>query len=171
MTITMIPTAAPVTVPVADAPGLFKGRWEHGNRQTYKNGCHCEACTAADRDYQQERRDAAAPINARITVTLADTPPPGDWTGRGACARPENKHVNFFPARGEDTKPAKAVCGLCPVRAACREYGLSMPQTLNGIWGGLSGRERRAEQRARRLAAQHELQQQQQPPATKERAA
>lgn len=147
-------TATIVPVEVADAD-LFKGKYEHGTRPCYRAGCPCDACLAADRDYQQQRREARAPLNARISVTLSDTPPPGEWVELGACKRPEAQGVNFFPGRGDDTKAAKAVCAMCPVRRPCRDYGLSMPQNLNGIWGGLSGRERRAERKAQLEAQRH----------------
>ena len=46
----------------------------------------------------------------------------------------------YFPVRGEPTKDARAVCATCPVRPECREAGMKEQQ---GLWGGLSARERR----------------------------
>ncbi len=57
----------------------------------------------------------------------------------------------FFPERGASTKEAKAVCGGCTVRDECREYAIEN-HVKDGIWGGLSGRERRALVRRRSLA-------------------
>jgi WhiB family redox-sensing transcriptional regulator len=50
----------------------------------------------------------------------------------------------FFPERGEDVEPAKAVCGRCAVTAECLAYALADPDAfVFGIWGGTSGNERR----------------------------
>ncbi len=64
------------------------------------------------------------------------------WHADGACRRPEHSGVNFFPQRGEDARPAKAVCAACPVRTDCLDQALSTGEK-HGIWGGLSERERR----------------------------
>jgi WhiB family redox-sensing transcriptional regulator len=48
----------------------------------------------------------------------------------------------FFPACGDATAPAKAICAMCPVRAECLDYALTNGERF-GIWGGLSERERR----------------------------
>ena len=56
----------------------------------------------------------------------------------------------FFPARGdiEGAEAAKAVCAGCVVRAECLEFAIATSER-DGIWGGLSGRERRQLKRAR----------------------
>jgi len=53
----------------------------------------------------------------------------------------------FFPvgSAGEsvdETEKAKAVCGGCPVRAACLAFALVTRQEF-GVWGGLDEHERR----------------------------
>jgi WhiB family redox-sensing transcriptional regulator len=48
----------------------------------------------------------------------------------------------FFPPRGGDTREAKQVCAVCPVRVECLDYALELGEKF-GIWGGLSERERR----------------------------
>ena len=60
--------------------------------------------------------------------------------------------VDFFPARGESAREAKAVCAGCPVRQHCLEYAMRWDQ-LCGVWGGLSERERRQLRRERKGAA------------------
>ena len=57
----------------------------------------------------------------------------------------------FFPERGASTREAKSVCGSCEVRLECLEYALVNGEKF-GIWGGLSGRERRRLRRQRALA-------------------
>lgn len=56
----------------------------------------------------------------------------------------------FFPLRGEDIGRAKAVCWGCAVREECLEYALDNNEE-QGIWGGLSGKERKRLRRQRNL--------------------
>jgi WhiB family redox-sensing transcriptional regulator len=71
---------------------------------------------------------------------LLDAPP---WMADALCAEPAYPTSMFFPERGEPTEPAKAVCARCLVRQECLAYALAAGIPL-GIWGGTSGRERRA---------------------------
>ncbi len=48
----------------------------------------------------------------------------------------------FFPERGADVRPARAVCATCTVVSECRQAGIDGRE--HGIWGGTSARERRA---------------------------
>jgi WhiB family redox-sensing transcriptional regulator len=75
-----------------------------------------------------------------------------DWRRDAACAG--IRAINFFPERGESAAGAKAICAMCPVRPPCLEFALRINVSA-GIWGGLSGRERRQLARARRLHSQH----------------
>ena len=59
--------------------------------------------------------------------------------------------VDFFPARGESVREAKAVCAQCPVRRECLEFALRL-KVAHGVWGGLSERERRTLRRDRHRA-------------------
>jgi WhiB family redox-sensing transcriptional regulator len=47
----------------------------------------------------------------------------------------------FFPVRGEDTRPIKAICAECIVRTDCLDFALAMGEK-HGIWGGKAERER-----------------------------
>ncbi len=49
----------------------------------------------------------------------------------------------FYPGRGETAGPARQVCTQCPVRQQCLEFAVSN-RIVYGIWGGLTGPERRA---------------------------
>lgn len=62
------------------------------------------------------------------------------WMDRGACL--DEPPDLFFPARGEDTRPGKAICHTCPFEAECLAYALDNAERW-GIWGGTSERERR----------------------------
>ena len=77
---------------------------------------------------------------------------PPSWQLRAACLGVGGGL--FFPERGvseEKIQEAKHICAGCPVRLECLEYGLHDPQ---GIWGGLTVRERRKLLRQRRMVAQ-----------------
>lgn len=64
-----------------------------------------------------------------------------DWRDHAACS---GLYGLMFPGRGEnrDNDAAKALCRVCPVREECLEHAMTESET-NGIWGGLSERERR----------------------------
>ena len=79
---------------------------------------------------------------------------PGDWRPRAACG--DRGDDLFFPVGiGEQaeaqTRRAKAICALCPVRELCLAWALDTRQH-DGIWGGLSEAERRSIRRGGRLA-------------------
>ncbi len=68
--------------------------------------------------------------------------PEESWREEAACSGSDN---SFFFPHGEDdaaVAPAKAICAVCPVRDECLQYALATNQT-EGVWGGLSGPERR----------------------------
>ncbi len=62
------------------------------------------------------------------------------WYADAACR--EHAELSWFPELGQSSAPAKAVCERCLVRDECRAHALAGPE-LAGIWGGLSGPERR----------------------------
>jgi hypothetical protein len=66
------------------------------------------------------------------------------WHAQAACrgAGP----ASWFPGRGDDVRPAQAVCATCPVAEPCAAAG----EGETGIWGGMSERQRK---HARRAAA------------------
>jgi hypothetical protein len=61
----------------------------------------------------------------------------------------------FFPVRGGGApSTARAVCSRCAVSAECAQFAAEQGMTLlTGVWGGLSGRERRSLRAGRREAA------------------
>lgn len=63
------------------------------------------------------------------------------WRELAAC-RGTDLEV-FFPGRGESAGAARQVCAGCPVHQPCLDYAISN-RISHGIWGGLTGRERRA---------------------------
>ncbi|MFD6534607.1 WhiB family transcriptional regulator [Streptomyces sp. NPDC060184] len=62
-----------------------------------------------------------------------------DWVERGPCrAQPERMY-----AEGAAQNEAKAVCAGCPVRIDCLAHALDHREEY-GVWGAMTGRERRA---------------------------
>lgn len=57
----------------------------------------------------------------------------------------------FFPEKGESTREAKEICRGCVVREDCLECAMAHYEKF-GIWGGMSGKERRRVRRQRALA-------------------
>src|SRR5689334_3199005 len=78
-------------------------------------------------------------------------PPKDGWREDAAChpaSRPEGVTraewtAVFFPQRGDSTARAREVCARCPVRDRCLLEADGLPREREGIWGGLSGRQRR----------------------------
>ncbi len=69
------------------------------------------------------------------------TPAPLAWQADAACA--EEAEDLWFPRRGQPTDAAKAVCRRCLVREECLGYAQAN-RISEGVWGGLTGPERRA---------------------------
>ena len=72
------------------------------------------------------------------------------WRQHAAC-RGIDPDV-FHPVSDEDAEEAKAICALCPVRHMCLEHAL-VNREREGVWGGLTDRERRRLLRQRRKSA------------------
>ena len=80
----------------------------------------------------------SAPIRRRAT-----TPEPvqrRSWMAGAAC-RGMNPAL-FFPSDRVGVGAAQPVCRRCRVCAACLEYALER-QVVDGVWGGVSERDRR----------------------------
>lgn len=70
---------------------------------------------------------------------------PAAWVRDAVCAQTDPEL--FFPDKGQPGDEAKAICRSCPVLAQCRLYALNSPIALDGIWGGMSAKERRDRRR------------------------
>ncbi len=80
-------------------------------------------------------------LETGCTVVAADLLD-GDsvWQDRALCAQTDPEA--FWPEKGGSTREAKRICGRCDVKVECLEYALAHDEK-QGIWGGLSERERR----------------------------
>lgn len=85
------------------------------------------------------------PTHEKVTPMSSPT-----WRKRAAC-RGLDPEV-FYPASDEEAEEAKAICGECPVRQLCLEHALTHRER-DGVWGGLTERERRRLVRQRRKSA------------------
>lgn len=111
-----------------------------GTRARYIAGCHCEACTEANRRYHRDHRYATGQRDRPAQLPRTPPGPAMSWAEQAACA---GLHPDLFhPTRGEQASPAKAICAECPVQGDCLTWALTTRQA-HGIWGGLSERERR----------------------------
>lgn len=70
------------------------------------------------------------------------------WMADGAC---RGKTALFFPnGGGEVSTEVRAVCASCPVRRPCGDYADATDP--EGVWAGLSQRERRRAKQGRGAA-------------------
>ena len=101
------------------------------------------------------------PARSSSARTAARIPPVGElklgWQERASCQ--STQATAFFAPDSERIRErekreaaAKRVCAACPVRTACVEHALSVPEQF-GIWGGLTEVERLEETRRRRGAS------------------
>lgn len=76
-----------------------------------------------------------------VVQRLLPSPEDEMWRGEAAC-RGMNPAL-FFPDSISATRKIKAVCESCPVTEPCLVYALKYKER-DGIWGGLTPRQRRA---------------------------
>lgn len=74
------------------------------------------------------------------------------WRSHAACSGIDPQI--FYPVSDDDADAieAKRVCGVCSVRESCLEHALALREK-DGIWGGMTERERRRIIRQRRRTA------------------
>ena len=70
------------------------------------------------------------------------------WKVDGACRWVDPDL--FYPVSDSEAGPAKQVCGGCAVQQRCLDTALQLRE-WEGVWGGLTGAERRALQRRQRV--------------------
>ena len=68
---------------------------------------------------------------------------PEPWMKDATCAEPRYNPNARFPARGESSAPAKAVCARCLRQSECLGWALDQGPSLLGIWGGTTQRDRK----------------------------
>ncbi len=108
----------------------------------------------------QQEAETSSSASSASSASWSDLPDLADLIRWFALPRPawqadalckEYPDVPWFPRRGEDRRPALAVCGRCLVLNECRQWALHDPHApSHGIVGGLSEQARRNARRARR---------------------
>jgi hypothetical protein len=88
-------------------------------------------------------------------------PNPGGWQALAECVRRRLDPELFYPGISEPVSPvAMSACAVCPVRAACLRFAMSEEAATvtpagrvhrDGIWGGLTERQRSNLAAARRV--------------------
>ncbi len=67
------------------------------------------------------------------------------WRSSAACRPGSGVDPEiFFRGRGESIEEAQAVCAKCPVKRECLAQAVAYGWNLNGVWAGLSERQRKA---------------------------
>ncbi len=74
------------------------------------------------------------------------------WRQHARCLGADPDVFHPPPDADDAADAAKAVCLLCPVREACLEHAITAREK-QGVWGGLTERERRRLVRQRRKTA------------------
>ena len=82
-----------------------------------------------------------------------ETMPVGDWRDYALCSQTDPEA--FFPEKGGSLEQARKICNACDVRDSCLAWALENGED-QGVWGGLSSRERRALQRVSATARRRE---------------
>lgn len=99
------------------------------------------------RDPKHIIRAAPGGIHPDLSAVLFGFPP---WLDGGALCAQGDPDM-FFPEAGgrSDVSGAKSICRRCPLLEDCREYALRTRPSF-GIFGGMTPRERQAENRRRK---------------------
>ena len=69
------------------------------------------------------------------------------WMDEALCAQTDPEV--FFPERGGPNREAKKVCAMCHVGTDCLNWAIEHNES-EGIWGGMSAKERAREIQRRR---------------------
>jgi WhiB family transcriptional regulator, redox-sensing transcriptional regulator len=94
---------------------------------------------------------AACTVAAMDTKIIERLKPTADfyaWQDHGLC-KDEDTEIFFLEhgQRGHEKAAresrALSVCGACPVRTACLEHALTVPEQY-GVWGGMTVEQRQA---------------------------
>jgi WhiB family redox-sensing transcriptional regulator len=78
-------------------------------------------------------------VGAHYPLAERDIPPVLAYDDRACNGEDPNL---FFPDRGVDAGPAKAICHRCHCRAECLAWAVRTRQEF-GVWGGTTPEERR----------------------------
>jgi WhiB family transcriptional regulator, redox-sensing transcriptional regulator len=84
--------------------------------------------------------DTCSPEELRRLASLLGAQDEAPWQDFAACRGVDGEM--FFPEKGGTTTDARRICQGCEVRTECLDFALARHEQ-NGIWGGLSPRERR----------------------------
>jgi WhiB family transcriptional regulator, redox-sensing transcriptional regulator len=72
-----------------------------------------------------------------------------EWVDKALC-KSYDPNI-FFPTDLAGFNRAVVICAQCPVRVQCGQWAIEHPEE-QGVWGGLSERERKRIRRRRRIS-------------------
>ncbi len=90
------------------------------------------------------------PTTFSTAGTSTQTSTPQHWRQYARCLGADPNL--FHPQPDDPADKAKAICAICPVREPCLEYAITAREK-QGVWGGLTEKERRRLIRQRRRSA------------------
>ncbi len=127
----------------------------------YRKGCRCFDCTEAHtayrRDYEAMRRETRGSMRAEDIKSRLLADDSTAWMAAGACRNPDlgdrkervdTFFVDEYVGSTHAYDAARRVCNICDVRETCLEYAFRH-MIRDGVWGGMSPRQRSAEARRR----------------------
>jgi WhiB family redox-sensing transcriptional regulator len=89
-------------------------------------------------------------IDTTTSISTVGTSRPSHWRQYARCLGSDPDV--FHPHTDDPADEAKAICAICPVREPCLEYAITAREK-QGVWGGLTEKERRRLIRQRRRSA------------------
>lgn len=64
------------------------------------------------------------------------------WASRARCSESGRNPNDWFSDRAQVQSYAVAVCSTCPVQLQCLGVALCSGSSLEGVWGGMTSRQR-----------------------------
>ena len=122
-----------------------------GTSTRYYAGCRCDACRAANAERARNYR-IHGPYQDPFIHLLWDRDTDLSWLDEAACRGKPTQWWFAGDGRNLNTKTAKRaleICAACPVRDACLDWALEIPQPWHGIFAGMSPQQRKREQKRR----------------------
>ena len=89
-----------------------------------------------------------ATLNLLAAILRDPTGLGATWMLDALCAQVDTGDV-FFPDQGGSVQHALNICALCDVRDDCLAWALEVPESLDGLWGGVPERTRQRMRGAR----------------------
>ncbi len=97
------------------------------------------------------RMETRQPAATLLGMNENSNKPNPNWRLKAACRGLDTRL--FFPEVGVVPKLALATCAGCPVKQECGDEAMTDKRNIQGVWGGMSHRERTSAEYRNRVAA------------------